>query len=269
MQIANDPNDIDFDMTACIQNITQTLGSPNWLHGLQTFHAAADALFLINQVQGAFTWHTFNIKTLNPYIKTLNPYRCRARSHARGLAHRALATAACSPPTCNRPPPPPSPLPLSPSPLSLSRPRRQFLFLIFPLFSLCFPAQLRRKPRHSNCKHDAAHPPLPQRRRRPWHVRARQGPTSVRETALTSVCFCNIWTGIARACTAWATLRATGASQLTSTVLLWTGAYSISSHIQPFFPFVFSAAATASPFSLLALLFAACFPPTTPLRVGC
>jgi hypothetical protein len=55
MQIASDPNDIDFDMTACIQNITQTLGSPNWLHGLQTFHAAADALFLINQVQGAFT----------------------------------------------------------------------------------------------------------------------------------------------------------------------------------------------------------------------
>jgi hypothetical protein len=49
-QIANDPNDIDFDVTGCISAISQKYG-PNWLYGFQTFHAAADALFLINQVQ--------------------------------------------------------------------------------------------------------------------------------------------------------------------------------------------------------------------------
>ncbi len=54
-QIASDPNDIDFDITGCIANVTAQLGSSNWLYGFQTFHAAADALFLINQVQGPLT----------------------------------------------------------------------------------------------------------------------------------------------------------------------------------------------------------------------
>jgi hypothetical protein len=54
-QVASDPNDIDFDITGCIAAVTQQLGTPNWLYGFQTFHAAADALFLINQVQGPNT----------------------------------------------------------------------------------------------------------------------------------------------------------------------------------------------------------------------
>ena len=71
-QIASDPNDIDFDITGCISSVSQTKSQngvswgTNWLYGFQSFHAAADALFLINQVQKracntrTVIWYCFN-----------------------------------------------------------------------------------------------------------------------------------------------------------------------------------------------------------------
>jgi hypothetical protein len=67
-QMNGDPSDIGFDVTGCIAALTKTFGTSNWLYGFQTFHAAADALFLINQVQGALTctWPGVNGRCIYP-----------------------------------------------------------------------------------------------------------------------------------------------------------------------------------------------------------